>query len=169
MNLELGAILWLVNTKRCIAVARELSPRTSYCGEPDAFGVTAARYSIEVEIKRSISDFYADKAKRSRRNREYYPQWFPKYFYYLVPDEIADRCKPSLPEWSGLLKMGDWGVISTVVESPRNKHAQRLSVKECVRMAQQMSLYSTRIESKMDGNFTAWKNGCEPYHWNYQI
>ena len=169
MNLELGAVLWLANTKRCMIVIRELSPRTQWCGEPDAYGVTAARYAIEVEIKRSMSDFYADKSKGSRRNREYFPHWFPKYFYYLMPEEIAPKAQASLPEWAGLLSMGNYGVITTLVESPRNKESKRLGIKECVRLAQQMSVFCTRVESQMDGAITAWKNGCEPYHWNYQI
>ena len=152
-----------------MSVARELSPRTSWCGEPDAYGVTSARFGIEVEIKRSMSDFYADKSKRSRRNREYFPKWFPRYFYYLMPEEIAHRAKSSLPSWSGLLTVGDFGVVRVLVESPRNKESKRLSIKECVRLSQQMAIYSTRVESKLDGAYTAWRNGCEPYHWNYQI
>jgi len=169
MNLELGAVLWLANTKKCMLVVRELSPRTQWCGQPDAYGVTAARYAIEVEIKRSMSDFYADKSKGSRRNREYYPQWFPKFFYYLMPEEIAARAKSSLPEWAGLLSMGEWGVINTMVDSPKNKSAKRLAVKECIKLAKQMSVFSTRTESKLDGALAAWKNGTDPYHWNYQI
>jgi len=169
MNLELAATCWLVNQKRCMLVTQELSPRSNYCGEPDAYGVTAARYAIEVEVKRSMSDFYADRRKRSRRNREFFPQWFPKFFYYLVPNEISKQATAALPEWAGLLSLGSYGVVDVLVESPKNKASKRLSIKECVRLAQQMAIHSTRVESKMDGAITAWKNGCEPYHWNYQI
>ena len=150
-------------------VVQELSPRSSYCGTPDAYGVTPARYAIEVEVKRSMSDFYADGRKHSRRNRELYSQWFPKYFFYLLPEQISERAKSSLPKWAGLLSMGQFGVVSVIVDSPRNHSANRLSIKECVRLAQQMAIHSTRIEAKMDGAFTAWKNGCEPYFWNYEI
>lgn len=169
MNLELAATEWLANHKKCMIVLRELSPRTTYCGEPDAYGVTRARYSIEVEIKRSLSDFYRDKAKPSRKSREYYPHHFPKYFYYLLPEEISDKARSSLPEWAGLLSCGQHGVISVLVESPRNKESKRLSIKECAKLSCQMSVYASRIDSRLDGAFTAWKNGCEPYYWNYQI
>lgn len=169
MNLELAATLWLANHKRCMIVVRELSPRSSYCGKPDAYGVTPARFAIEVEVKRSLNDFYADKQKPSRRARQFYLQWFPKFFYYLMPESIAEKAKPSLPDWAGLLALGDYGVVTTIIESPVNRKSIRLSIKECVRLAQQMAIYSTRAEAKLDGAITAWKNGCEPYHWNYAI
>lgn len=169
MNLELGALLWLANTKRCMLVVRELSPRTPWCGEPDAYGVTAARYSIEVEIKRSMSDLYADKQKHSRRNREHYPHWFPKYFFYLMPEDLAVKAKNAIPQWAGLLSMGEWGVINTVIDAPKNKESKRLSIKECVLLSKQMAIYSTRMEEKYDSAVKAWKNGMEPYYWSYQI
>lgn len=168
MNLELHAVLWLANFKRCMVVVRELSPRTAYCGQPDAYGVTAARFGIEVEVKRSMSDFYADKAKHSRRNRDIWGWAFPKEFYYLMPLNLAQKATSSLPEWAGLIG-ADPNFTRVLVKAPINRLSKKLTIKECIRLVQQMAIYSTRIEQKMDASVTAWKNGCEPYYWAYSI
>lgn len=168
MNLELNAVLWLANFKRCIAVVRELSPRTQYCGEPDAYGVTAARFGIEVEVKRSMTDFYADKRKHSRQNRDIWPWAFPREFYYMMPLDIAEKAINALPEWAGLIGAEPY-YNKVLVKSPINRESKKLTIKECVKLSKQMAIYSTRIEEKMDAAVTAWKNGCEPFHWCYAI
>lgn len=51
---------------------------------------------IEVEIKKSMSDLYAE--FRNKRQKHYVytnadqfqPRWVPNYFYFMVPGEIAD-------------------------------------------------------------------------------
>lgn len=57
MSLELAAARWLRFEKRCMAVLFERTPRAWSCGLPDALGITCSRHMIEIEIKRTLSDF----------------------------------------------------------------------------------------------------------------
>jgi hypothetical protein len=64
-ELVLVAVKWLRNTKNCSVVFAELS--TSAAEIPDAIGWNASGRSVLVEVKTSLSDFYADRKKiRSR-------------------------------------------------------------------------------------------------------
>jgi|SRR3990167_89068 len=149
MNLELMAMRWLKTERSCMLVLCERSPRSFPCGKPDVLGVTAARYSIEVECKRSLSDFNADSKKFSRLNRDRYKKSFPKEFYYLMPAELAERVV--VPEWAGLLKPNQWRASLVVLkQSPRNKESKRFTLKECVRLAHMISNNLICTEEKID-------------------
>jgi len=148
MNLELMTMWWLKNKRSCMLVMRERSPRYQFCGRPDVLGITAARYAIEVECKRTLSDFYADSRKSSRRHRDLYLPRFPKEFYYLMPEELAE--KVSVPEWAGLLKSNKWGCVELLKPSPRNKESKRFTLKECVRLAHMISNNLICTEEKID-------------------
>lgn len=82
---------WLRNTRRCSVVISEL---VTGCPEiPDAIGWGNAGFSVLVECKTSVSDFYADRRKRFDRCG------FKRY-YMTIPGLI----KPSL------LRDG-WGLL----------------------------------------------------------
>lgn len=173
-NLELAATLWLAGPKRCMIVLRETCPFVMYCGQPDAYGVTAARYGIEIEIKRSMSDFYADQNKHSRRNREF-DNWLwamPKYFFYLVPQALAEKAKAALPSWAGLLSFGTYGMygnLDVMVDAPANRESRKLTLKDCAKLARQMSVYAARCDQRLDAWQRRWGESWESYHWDYAI
>jgi hypothetical protein len=59
------AAKWLANTRKCSIV---LTQASSYSNEhPDAIGWFRGGWSIVVECKTSVSDFYADRRKRWRQ------------------------------------------------------------------------------------------------------
>lgn len=141
MNLELMAMRWLWLEKNCAYLLEERSPRYMI-GQPDVLGVTKQRFLVEVEIKRSASDFAADARKTHRANREFHLKSQPKYFYYLMEQRLAEKMLPKIPEWAGLLSGEMEGkykpFINVLKKAPINKESRRLSIKECVAMTRLM-------------------------------
>ena len=151
MNLELMAMRWLWLEKNCHYVLEQRSPRY-HLGSPDVLGVTQQRYLIEIEIKRSASDFHADKKKTQRANREFYLKHMPKQFYYLMPRKLAEKLKDKLPEYAGLMCESENNYTAEVLKvAPVNKLSERLSLKECVKlcrnMANHMMSYAQTVDS----------------------
>ncbi|MFW6246844.1 MAG: hypothetical protein ACOC22_01565 [bacterium] len=68
--------------------------------ECDLFVMRKSGYAVEVEIKRTFSDFKKDFEKRhrhiDRQNRIV-------EFYYAFPEELYDRCKDLVPEQAGVI------------------------------------------------------------------
>ena len=142
MNLELMAMSWLRWQKRCVIIVNERTPREYPCGLPDVLGVLQSRYLIEIEVKRTLSDFKADALKPSRRCRDLYPKKFPKQFYYLVLPGMVEKVQPLLPDWAGLMRgPGDQDVqcVHVVKTAPTNHESQRLSTKECAKLVYKMA------------------------------
>jgi hypothetical protein len=161
MNLELLAMRWLWLEKNCHYVLRERSPRYSM-GEPDILGVTASRYLIEIEIKRSMSDFRADAKKWCRLNRDGNLKRIPKQIYYLVTLDMIDRCKQELPAWAGLMRPAA-GTCQVIENAPINSESERLTVKECVKMTRLITNYAMGCEQKLDSLFCRYREGHVPY------
>ncbi len=109
-------------------------------GKPDVLGVTQSRYLIEIETKRSASDFLADFKKYSKKNREVYLNKAPRQFYYLMPAALAEKLKDKIPEWAGLMKPSPNGYTVEVVKiAPVNDRSEKLTIKECVKLARCMT------------------------------
>lgn len=82
--------------------------------ECDFIRVTRARYFYEYEIKLSYSDYKAD-AKKSfyqYKTKTYENKWEslakrskegPARFYFVMPDDLANKILPELPDWAGLI------------------------------------------------------------------
>jgi len=119
MNLEMSAMRWLWLEKNCHIVLEERSPK-HMMGEPDVIGVTAGRYLIEIEVKRSASDFYADAKKHHRANREFYLKHQPRQFYYLMPKELAQKLQDKIPDWAGLMQSPFDPLIEVLKVAPVN-------------------------------------------------
>jgi hypothetical protein len=165
MNLELMALRWLRWEKKCPLAFCERSPRSLWCGEPDAIGITRNRYMIEIEIKRSVSDFKADFTKRSRMNRAYQQEKFPKQFYYLVPYKLVPSVEHLLPEWAGLMRGPTESSYSIAVvhTSPVNKLSQRLSVHECARLVLMVNNHAMTVLERHQSAIDRFKDG----HWQW--
>ena len=170
MNLELAAMRWLWLEKNCHYVLEQRSPRYMM-GQPDVVGVTKARYLVEIEIKRSVSDFRADFSKRHRmpETRSFYIKEQPRQFYYLVPMALKDKVESLVPEWAGLMIMNENGdSIEVVKPAPVNTESRKLSCKECVKLARMMvahmfgyaqacRTHHSRFMDRDDQNFIQWE------------
>lgn len=155
MSLELHAALWLRMEKDCPIVLMERSPRYGH-GKPDVLGITNARFMLEIEIKRSLSDFRANAAKHHVRNRDAgianLEQW-PKQFWFLVPPDLVDKVEPELPEWAGLLTIKDrrsagWYTdVFAIKKAPINHKSKKLSLKDGLKMLRVVGneVFSLRI------------------------
>jgi len=161
MNLELMAMHFLRFEKACPVALCERSPRWSN-GNPDVLGITKARYLLEIEIKRSVSDFRANAKKRHMIPREnpgefelehYAPKW-PKQFWFLVPCELVKKVEPLVPDFAGLMRgpgRNEIQGVRVVKRAPVNQHSAKLTVKETFQlghcMANQIYCQMERIHS----------------------
>lgn len=162
MTLEYMAMAWLRFEKNCPVALFERTPRSGH-GEPDVLGITRARYLLEVEIKRSVSDFRANANKYFHRCREVDgdDSMYPSMYWFLTPSELTEKVLPLVPRWAGLLR-GDQSGIKIVKDAPRNLKSKRLTTKECValasRMANQIYSMARRIcgEAEWDKHNERW-------------
>jgi hypothetical protein len=165
MNLELMALRWLRWEKKCPMAFCERSPVYGN-GEPDVLGITDARYRIEIEIKRSLSDFNADAKKPHRHNRQFNPAIHPRQFYYLVPSHLSEKVRPLLPTWAGLMRGPDYNSygVAVLIQSPVNNASRRLTVRECIRMVKMVNNHSMSVMESFEKSFNRFKDG----HWQWQ-
>ncbi len=182
MNLELIATRWLRWEKRCLMVINERSPRECFCGRPDVLGITKNRHCIEIEIKRSFSDFKADFRKPSRQDlwRSAHDKKLPRLFYYLTPAALTEKVLPLVPIWAGLLRPTanlEPGYVVEVKRAEILASSKRLSVKECVRIAMMISNHNISLIEKngsLQNAFTTdwdedWRFQLEDGFCNWQI
>lgn len=168
VDLEFYGARWLWNDKQCPIVINERSPRSWSCGEPDVLGVTKNRYLLEIEVKRSLSDFRANAEKRCIRNREMYLEKQAKNFWFLVPKELVEKVRPILPEWAGLLMMGEYAVQS-VVPAPSNSKSKRLSPLECAKLVRLQTNQLMATQHKLMEFKSSFRWGFEPWNQDYEI
>jgi hypothetical protein len=155
---------------------RDYSQRTNAARKPVRI---ASRYLIEIEIKRSISDFKADALKPSRRCRDLYPKKFPKQFYYLVLPEMVEKIEPLLPAWAGLMRGPtdqDTQCVHVVKTAPTNHESQRLSTKECAKLVYKMANQIVSMSNLLnrqafwdDSHGWDFRIEFEPSYSNFQI
>lgn len=158
MRLEYIALRWLLYEKKCHAALYERSPCSCLWSRPDVLGVTKARFLIEVEVKRSLSDFKANSKKHHVRNREDYLHRWPKQFYYFVPEALALKVQPLVPDWAGLAKSN--GVTFEVVKvAPDNNLSRRLNVKECAQLFRCQSNQLAAAESNLERMRQSFRDG----------
>jgi hypothetical protein len=169
IGLEFMALKFLRYQKRCMLVICERSPRQDYCGVPDVFGVTAARYTMEIEVKRTLSDFRADSKKPSRQmvfRNNLRLQRLPKYFWYLVPPELAAKVEPLVPEWAGLMRgPGKKEVqrVCSIKQAPANLDSQRLTIKECCRLTLMVNNHALSAEARVLTMTNNFRYGWQPW------
>lgn len=164
MSLEFMALSWLRFEKKCPAAMYERCPRY-YLGQPDVLGITANKYLLEIEIKRSVSDFRANAKKPHIALRDApnatdvdRARW-PKQFWYLVPHELVDRIAPEVPEWAGLLRgptSKECRQIYSVIKAPANKSSLPLNDEEMSRLYHNMANHIYSNELKLNRGMEAW-------------
>jgi hypothetical protein len=163
VSLELSAMEWLRFDRRCQVVVFERTPRDRWLSRPDVLGVTANRYCYEIEIKRTFSDFIANQNKLCVRNRDHYIARWPRYYSFLVHPDIVDRVTPLVPEWSGLLTVGQYGEMRVIKAAPENSLSRKLSLKECVRLALLSANQVISAERKAQSLCNSFRDGIEPW------
>lgn len=168
------ALHWLRWEKRCHAALFQRCPRR-LLGLPDVLGITDAKYLLEVEIKRSVSDFRANAKKPHIALRDAphatdtdRARW-PKQFWYLVPHNLVDVIAPEVPDWAGLLsgpKPDAMQCVNSVIKAPSNKASLPLNDDEMWRLYHCMAnqIYSS------ESNLSGWRNR-EEHDWglDYRI
>ena len=91
-NLHIEALAWLRYTKQMPLVVTEVGRWNA-----DVLGI-GPKYSIEVEVKKSISDLRAD--FRNKRTKHYFyadagaGKWtreVPNYLYFMVPETLREK------------------------------------------------------------------------------
>ena len=164
MNLELCAMWWCWIEKKCHYIIEQRAPRF-WLGSPDILGVTKQRFLIEIEVKRSAADFRKDADKRHRKNRDRFIEDQAKQFYYMMPRELAEKLRPEIPEWAGLMCPDYGGQSATVLKvAPVNSKSKRLSLKECAKMCRYMTNHMMSSRSYMQRHIDNFLQGTpEPY------
>lgn len=141
MSLELAAMRWLWIDRKCLVVLEQRSPRYGL-GQPDVIGITPGRHLLEIEIKRSVRDFYADFDKPHRKKQETMPEKRGRQFYYLVTKEIFGTLKDKIPHYAGLMYVRH-SYHDLIIEkiAPVNKESAKLNIHECARLSRQMTAH----------------------------
>jgi hypothetical protein len=168
MSLEFRATWWLKHEKRCALVLHERTPRAYHCGRPDVLGILPSRHLLEIEIKRSVSDFKANSSKhfiqmRENENAEVRRKFIesaPKQFWFMVPKKLVDQVIDLVPDYAGLMTAEDDRRydVTLIKRAPVNQNARRLSIGECARVMhnvgnQMMKLHEgTFLRAQMKGN-----------------
>ncbi len=166
MSLEHSAFYWLHWVKKCHAVLHERTPRYQ-TGSPDVLGMTRSRYLIEIEIKRSVSDFKKNETKYHVANRQFWLKNWPRQVYFFVPEEILEKVQPLTPEWAGLAV--DRSGFTVIKEAPINAESKKVTVKECAKMFHLMSNQLYSQSQTIAGFIGRWQWHNEPWIWSPEI
>jgi len=167
VDLEIKAMRWLRFTKRCPLAFFERGP-SPMGSRPDVLGVTLSRHCVEIEIKRTMSDFRANAKKRHVLMREDWIENWPRYFYFLVPPILRDAALAELPQYAGLLTVDDYSIVA-IVNAPRNSRSLKISVKSCLKLFRHLGNQVLSSEEKAYRFRTAFKEGHESWGIEYQI
>jgi len=108
---------------------------------PDVVGVTEARRVVEIEIKRTFSDFKKNREKTSMFRRQFL-NIMPSQFYFLVPPNLVAKVEPLLEQKEGLLTTmthhrsayTNMPVLRIVKDASVMRDSRRLTLREMVRM-----------------------------------
>lgn len=120
--------------------------------EADMVLITKSNYLIEVEIKRSWSDFLADFKKTTTHD-----EGKVMYKYFAVPESLTDKVKTYLVE----NKHQDWGIIqyhetgtAWIVRQPKNfgstDHRKKLFLEEQLAIARLGCMRIWKLKSDLN-------------------
>jgi hypothetical protein len=129
------AARWLSGSRKCVTVLTECSAQVLE-EAPDAIGWTCRGHSVLVECKTSVSDFYADRTKPSRRRPEF--MMGAQRYYLTTPGLLCGR---ELPEGWGLLEVhprGDGTIVKVIVETKGEQFARSRQSSELALLAAEL-------------------------------
>lgn len=124
--------------------------------ECDMFIIKKSGVAVEIEIKRSKSDFLADFNKGHNhidiQNRI-------TEFYYAFPENLYESCKDLVPENAGIIICHKWkyrdgsGVNASIKrKSKRIKGARKLTTEEQLRIAKLGTMRIWSLKQKIINN-----------------
>ena len=131
------ALYWKYRSQFTFA-APNYTPRKWW--ECDMWALLRSGYTIEYEIKMSMSDLHADKNKQQSFYEPHYctmrkhdmlsegHQYAPNRFMFVVPESIAEKAKNAIPDWAELLVHHDRFRITKAKPAPlihKNKEHQQ--------------------------------------------
>lgn len=151
-----AGVSFLRYINKCAIVTTEIGLDGPYAiSRPDIFGIDKKRSTYEVEIKKSRTDFRREGRKRKNapktrwQERRANAAHKPAYFYYLVPEEIADYVQKNLPnEKVGLIVVYPDGFVQERRTAKKNKEFERPTVKQMVLMTYGITATMARILKK---------------------
>ncbi len=118
--------------RNCKLVCMERSPFIPPGGakfkdpcNPDVLGVTQARRVVEIELKRTMADFKANRDKTSLFRRGFLGI-LPSQFYFMIPPCMEAKVLPLLEDKEGLLVLD--GRRSTYTKFPTVRIARPAAV-----------------------------------------
>lgn len=117
---------------------------------------------VEIEVKRSYSDFLADGRKRHRIVRNQYIHKHPRQFYYLVEHDLIEKVEPKLPDWAGLMFV-ETNQIIVKKNAPLNQSAEKLTFRECRRFLSLLTNHLLSSESSRECERNWFKNNHNPW------
>jgi hypothetical protein len=125
--------------------------------ECDLFIITKAGCAVEIEIKKTKSDFLADFKKghnhHDRQNRI-------TEFYYAMPEDLYEKCKDLIPVGAGVITCYRWTDYMkreridahTKVKATRIKGARKLTEEEQLRIARLGTMRIWTLKEKIIKN-----------------
>lgn len=144
---------WLRYVRHCKLVVMERG--MIYRSRPDLFGITPQRYGIEIEIKRTTSDFKANERKSVLCPDGNLAPWI-RQFYFLVPPKLVPDVSAMVPSYSGLITLSDLrngfthiNLATVVKRAPCNLEAERISVQDMIHMVQHQTSTMSRLLSRL--------------------
>lgn len=152
---------YLRYVRGCYCISYERSPwttpgiadREAWSQKPDVLGLLNNRFTLEIEIKISRSDFLHDEKKSHRKAQsavafgktQRYVNG-PNYLYYLVPSKLLQVVTEYAPQHAGILSPSDkeFDKISglpvlSVVRKASRIHSCRLNLHDTVVMVRDMA------------------------------
>lgn len=137
-KLQLAAVQFLLWQKRCMLFTLEQSD--GIMGRPDVFALNKKRETIEIEIKISKSDFMANRKKGTMQYRRMMPERGPNYFYYMMPDALAEKCVNDVEDGFGMIGVYSFsGKGWRVLKSPKKIHANKTSPERIATLIREQS------------------------------
>lgn len=150
------ALAWLRYERRCYVLATERGPWEDCPHRPDVIGVGPGRRCIEIEIKRTLSDFNHDAAKAIWTFRDKFNKGVPSQFYYFTPPPLADRVLPLLKPGLGLLTWREapgWSSLTreifVVKPAKKNPTARKLTIHQTLNMVRHQSGSLVTVANKL--------------------
>lgn len=125
--------------------------------ECDLFLIKKSGVAVEVEIKRSKSDFLAD-FKKGHDHKDRYNRITE--FYYAFPEDLLPKCISDIPEHAGIITCERWvdykkqeRVSAHIKRQPKRiKGARKLTIEEQLKVARLGTLRIWSLKEKIIKN-----------------
>ncbi len=119
--------------------------------ECDMFIIKRSGVAVEVEIKRTKSDFLAD-FKKGHDHKDKFNRITE--FYYAFPLELLDKCIDLVPEHAGIFvckRYGDNGIVKAHLERKptKIKNSRKLTIEEQLKVAKLGTMRIWSLKEKL--------------------